>query len=145
MARPESTNDVPLDERTDFVGEIHVDKISNNPMLLKQYAAFLEALAKAGGEFKRNDYGLHNVSLYIPKDAKQIAFHLKSMQSRWDNNKELYEQAVIRDSTGKEFREWERDTVVRFAEENDLPNPFDVFASNDDELDEIRRELESHR
>jgi hypothetical protein len=145
MARPESIKDIPLDERADVVASFYVDKISANPGLLKYYAGLLEVVQKAGGEVERSEWCLQNVTLHMPKDAKQLAHQLKQMQSRWDTDKELYESAVIRDTTGRDFRDWERSNVERFAEKEGLPNPFDVFAANDDELDKIRAELEANR
>jgi hypothetical protein len=66
------------------------------------------------------------------------------MQQSWDHSKKMYDKAVLRDGIG-DMSEWDRDRIVKFAEAEQLPNPFDPFCANDDELDEIRRELEASR
>lgn len=130
MARPTSFNDIPADERFESIGSFNAGMISTSPALLKHYVGLIERLQKMHGRVERNKYNDGAVELYIPKDQIQLQRKLDSMQSSWDHAQRLYDKAVVRDDTGEEFREWERDTVVRFAENEGLPNPFDVFASH---------------
>lgn len=145
MARPEKISDIPMDERNEEIGSFDVGKISVNPGLLEFYAKLIREIEKAGGSVERGEYAEQSVRLYLPKDQVQLEKKLKNMQGSWDYNKKKYDSAVTRDETGTEFDEWDRNRIVEFAEKEGLPNPFDVFAANDDELNEIRKELESNK
>lgn len=141
MARPETFNDIPLDERNEQIGSFSVGKLSTAPTLLKHYATFIEAVEKAGGHVVPNKWNNSDVDIFIPKSHKLLEYRLMDLQDTWDRHKKLYERAAVRDETGDELKEWERENVVKFAEKEGLPNPYDVFAANDDELDQIRKEL----
>ena len=144
MARPETIMDIPADERNEQVGSFNVGKLSVSPTLLKHYAAFVEQLEKAGGHMVPNKWNNSEVELFIPKNEHQLNYLLKDMQSRWDESQKMYNKAVTRDGIN-DLKEWERDRIKKFSEDEGLPNPFDPFCANDDELDAIRRELESSR
>lgn len=141
MARPESINDIPMDERTDLFAQFYLDKISASPLLLKYYAQLLGELEKVGGSITRSDWSLENVSLYVNKDSAQLKYMLKQLQERWDRRQESYNNAVLRDGV-EDLKEWQRDDIRKWAEEEGLPDPFDPFAATNDELIQIRRDLQ---
>lgn len=137
MSRPKTIKDVK--DRKEEIAVIYVDKLSTSPMLLKHYAALLETVQKFNGVAEVN---YNSVKLFIPKDTNQLETQLRYEQSNWDNERALYDRALNRETVeDKPLREWEKDTVKRFAEQEHLPNPFDVFAANDPELDKMRQEL----
>ena len=140
MARPESIKDILSEDLNDQFATFQLDKLSSHPHLLRIYANLLDEVEKIGGFVERSDYSLHNVTLFINKDAAQLKYQLKQMQARWDRRKESYDKAVLRDGIG-DLHEWQRDDIRRFAEEEGLPNPFDPFASTNEDLQAIRAEL----
>jgi hypothetical protein len=144
MARPESIKDIPLEERNEQIGSFNVGKLSTSPTLLKHYATFVEQIEKAGGHIVPNKWNSSEVDIFIPKTSHLLDYRLSDMQQSWDHSKKMYDKAVLRDGIG-DMSEWDRDRIVKFAEAEQLPNPFDPFCANDDELDEIRRELEASR
>ena len=143
MARPESIKDIKQDNRFVRVALFESDKIIANPLLLKHYTALLEAAQKLGGHADKSSYG--TVEIYIRKNNRELEEQLKSDQYYWDENQKFYNLAVLRGENSDDVPEWRRSGIIAWAKENDLPNPFDVFAANDDELDAIRQELEANK
>lgn len=142
MARPESIKDIKHDDRFVRIAMFEVDKIISNPALLKHYTALLEAVQKVGGYA---DKAYSTVDVNIPKDERQLEEQLRTDQYRWDDMQKLYNLAVNRGENSDEIPEWRRNSLKEWARENDLPDPFDVFAANDPELEAIRKELESSK
>lgn len=138
MARPESIKDIKHDDRFVRIAMFEVDKIINNAALLKHYTALLEAAQKLGG-FADKSYSC--VDVKIPKDDAQLTDQLRHDQYIWDDNQKMYNVAVNRGADSDEVPEWRRNSIIQWAKDNDLPNPFDVFAANDPELQKLREEL----
>ncbi|MGD9620597.1 MAG: hypothetical protein AB7G47_10185 [Mycolicibacterium sp.] len=136
MARPSTTTEVS--ERYVEIARIEVDKLSLHSALLKPYAVFLDAAEKLGGRAEKQ-WG-QTVIISIAKTAKELEEQLEVDQRRWDAAEQLWLRAV-RAEDGDDLREWERNTVVEWAEREGKPNPFDVFAANDPDVAQIRREL----
>lgn len=142
MSRPESIKDIKHEDRFVRIAMFEVDKIINNAALLKHYTALLEAAQKLGGHAEKS---YSTVDINIPKDEKELKQQLDSDQYRWDDMQKLYNLAVTRGENSDEIPEWRRNSLIQWAKNNDLPDPFDVFAANDPELDAIRKELEEAR
>lgn len=138
MARPENTKDIKHEDRFVRIAMFEVDKIISNPTLLKHYTALLEATQKLGG-YAEKSYS--TVDVNIPKDDKQLEDQLRNDQYYWDEMQKLYNVAVNRGANSDEIPEWRRNSLKSWAKENDLPDPFDVFAANDPELAQIRADL----
>ena len=138
MPRPESIKDIKHEDRFVRIAMFEVDKIISSPKLLKHYTALLEAAQTLGGYAEKS---YTTVDVNIPKNDKQLADQLSSDQYRWDDMQKLYNLAVNRGADSDEIPEWRRNSLISWAKENDLPNPFDVFAANDPELAQIRADL----
>lgn len=136
MARPESIKDVQ--DRFVRVAMFEVDKIIANPTLLKHYTAMLEAAQKLGGYAEK---AYSTVDVNIPKDQKQLEDQLRSDQYQWDDMKKFYNLALNRGVNSDDIPEWRQSSIKRWAQEEGLPDPFDVFAANDPELAALRAEL----
>lgn len=138
MARPESIKDITKENRFVRIAMFEVDKIIGNANLLKHYTALLEAAQKLGGYA---DKSYSTVDVKIPKDDAQLADQLRHDQYVWDDMEKLYNLAVNRGTNSDDVPEWRRNGLKNWAKENDLPDPFDVFAANDPELQQIREDL----
>lgn len=138
MARPENIKDIAEQDRFVRIATFEIDKVIGNAKFLKHYTALLEVVQNFGGHA---DKAYSTMDLYIPKNDKELADQLRSDQYQWDDAKKYYNLAVNRGPDSDEIPEWRRSTIVRWAKENDLPDPFDVFAANDPELQELRAEL----
>lgn len=137
MARPESHKDISDENRFTRVAMFEIDKIVTNANLLKHYTALLEAIHKMGG---RSEKGYNSIDLDIPKNSKQLDEQLKSDQYHWDDYEKLYRKALAGDSVDP-IPEWRRSTLKEWAEKEGLPDPFDVFAANNEDIQELRREM----
>lgn len=142
MARPESIKDIKQEDRFTRVAMFEIDKVIANAMLLKHYTALLETVQKMGGNAEKS---YSTVDVNIPKNDKELADQLASDQRSWDDMQKLYHLAVNRGENSDEIPEWRRSGLTQWAADNDLPNPFDVFAANDPELEAIRLELERNK
>lgn len=138
MARPESTKDIKHDDRFVRIATFDVDKIIGNAQLLKHYTALLETAQKMGG-FADKSYS--SVEVQIPKDQKQLEEQLRGDQYRWDEQQKYYNLALNRGTNSDEVPEWRRNGIKDWAKEEGLPDPFDVFAANDPELQQLRVDL----
>ena len=142
MSRPESIADIKHDDRFIRVATFDVDQIITSPMLLKHYNSMLEQVQKLGGFADKNYSG---VELHIPKSKKLLEDQLKGDQYHWDELQRYYNLAVVRGPGDTDVPEWRRNSIKEWAKAEGLPDPFDVFAANDDELDAIRQELEENK
>lgn len=142
MSRPENLADIKHDDRFVRVASFEVDHIITSPVLLKHYNAMLETVQKFGG-FVNKSYS--SVELSIPKSKELLEAQLRSDQYRWDEMQKFYNLAVVRGPGDTDVPEWRHNGIKEWAKDEGLPNPFDVFAANDDELDRIREELEANR
>lgn len=138
MSRPESIKDVQHDDRFVRIAMFEVDKIISNALLLKHYTALLEAAQKAGG-FADKAYS--TVDVKIPKNDKELEDQLRHDQYVWDDMQKMYNLAVNRGANTDDIPEWRRSSIKTWAKEEGLPDPFDVFAANDPELNALREEL----
>lgn len=138
MARPESIKDIAEEDRFVRIASFETDKIIGNAKFLKHYTAFLEVVQNFHG-YAQKSYA--NVDLYIPKDDAQLADQLRHDQYRWDDNQKIYNLAINRGPDTEDVPEWRRNSLIQWAKDNDLPDPFDVFAANDPELQKIREEM----
>lgn len=138
MARPENHKDIKESDRFVRIAMFEVDKIISNALLLKHYTALLEAAQKMGGHA---DKSYSTVDVNIPKDQAQLDYQLQCDQSVWDEMQKYYNLAVNRGPTCTDIPEWRRSGIQRWAKEEGLPDPFDVFAANDPELQQIREDL----
>jgi len=139
MARPESIKD--LNEQDTFVrvATFEVDQIMCNALLLKHYTSLLEVVQKMGG---KADKSYSTIEVSVPKSNKELRNQLEYDQRTWDSRLADYNLAVNRGPSDEDFPEWKRNNIVRWAKDNDMPDPFDVFAANDPELAAIRADLE---
>ena len=137
MARPESHKDISEDNKFCQIARFEIDKIISNANLLKHYTALLEAVHKMGG---KSDHSYNSVDLDIPKNTKQLDEQLKSDQYHWDDLDKLYRKALAGDSVDP-IPEYRRSILTEWAEKEGLPNPFDVFAANNEDIQKIRREM----
>ena len=138
MARPESISDVKRDDRMTRIATFEMDRILADASLLKHYTALLQAVQKMGGEAVKN---YNNVDFNIPKNKKQLEDQLRSDQYYWDEYQKYYNLALNRGSNSDEIPEWRHSAIKAWAKEEELPDPFDVFAANDPELAQLRMEL----
>lgn len=139
MARPENIKDIKDEDRFVRIATFEVEKIMCNAVLLKHYTALLEAVQKMGGKAEKS-YSTIDVS--APKDDRELLQQLEYDQRTWDSRLAEYNLAVTRGPSDEDFPDWKRNTIIRWAKENDMPDPFDVFAANDPELAAIRADLE---
>lgn len=138
MARPESIKDIKREDSFIRIAMFETDKIIGNPVFLKHYTVMLESVNKIGGHA---DKSYATVELYIPKNDKELAEQLRHDQYYWDEMQKFYNLALNRGPDSDDVPEWRRNSVIQWAKDNDLPNPFDVFAANDPELKKIRDDL----
>jgi hypothetical protein len=82
----------------------------------------------------------NSVDLDIPKTSQQLDEQLKSDQYRWDEMEKLYRQALAGDNVDP-IPEWRRDTLKDWAKKEGLPDPFDPFVANNEDIKKIRREM----
>lgn len=136
MSRPEAIKDVK--DRTIRVGSMDLERIVTVPAILKHYTALIEALQKIDGEI-RTAYGM-TVEFYLPRDEKQLLSQLSTDQYQWDDSEMEYRRALKADLNDS-VKEYKRDRIKEWAKEEGLPDPFDVFAANDPELQRIREEM----
>jgi hypothetical protein len=137
MARPESHKNIDEGDKFTRVAMFEIDKIITNANLLKHYTAILEAVTKMGGISVKS---YNSVDLDIPKNSQQLDEQLKSDQYRWDEMRNLYRTALNRDNVDP-IPEWRRDAIKDWANKEGLPDPFDVFATNNEDIQEIRKEM----
>jgi hypothetical protein len=138
MARPESIKDIKHDDRFVRIAMFEIEKFIGNPALLKHYTAILETAQKLGG---RAEKSYSTVDVSIPKDDKQLADQLQSDQYYWDDKQKYYNLALNRGANSDEIPEWRHSGIKEWAKQEGLPDPFDVFAANDPELQRLRDEL----
>lgn len=138
MARPESIKDIKDEDLYVRIAMFEVDKIISSAPLLKHYTALLEAVQKMGGLAEK---AYSTVDVKIPKDKAQLEDQLRHDQYVWDDNQKYYNLALNRGSNSDDIPEWRHNSIKQWAKDNDLPDPFDVFAANDPELAELREEL----
>lgn len=136
MSRPETTNDVT--DRFVRIASFETDKIIAHPTLLKHYTALLEAMQKIGGKVERS---YNAVEMQIPKDEQQLNEQLRGDQYRWDEMQKLYNVALKGDTVTDPVPEWRRNGIKEWAKEEGLPDPFDVFAANNEDIQKLRDEL----
>jgi hypothetical protein len=137
MARPESHKDISDENKFTRVALFEIDKIVTNANLLKHYTALLEAIHKMGG---RSEKGYNSVDLDIPKNQQQLDEQLKNDQYHWDDYEKLYRKALAGDSVDP-IPEYRRGTLKEWAEKEGLPDPFDPFAANNEDIQKLRREM----
>lgn len=135
MARPESINDIELDE-VEF-GSIEVNKIATDGALLKGYAAFLEAVQKSGSVSITEDY--RGVHFHRKASGKEAADQLRTAQYDWDERKKFYEQ--LRDVGTTEYevqttlaKEWAEKEGLPFPPEHDPIEAFDAVIRDIDDV-----------
>ena len=121
MARPESTRDIELDD-IEF-GSIELRKIATDPLLLKGYTAFIEAVVKAGASMTKG-YGGTSFSRH-PSQVEMQA-QLKDAQDRWD---EGFKQYNILATVGEVEYNWQRGQAEQWAKDEDMPFPPEVEES----------------
>ena len=114
-----------------------IDKIITHPALLKHYTVLLEAVHKMGGTSDKN---YNSVDLDIPKNDKQLDEQLKSDQYYWDDYEKLYRTALAGDSVDP-IPEYRRSSLREWAEKEGLPDPFDPFVANNEDIQQMRREM----
>lgn len=136
MSRPETTNDVT--DRFVRVAMFETEQIMTNAILLKHYTALLDAITKMGGHA---DKSYSSIDLNIPKDEKQLEAQLRNDQYRWDDMQKLYNVALKGDTVTDPVPEWRRNGIKEWAKEEGLPDPFDVFAANNEDIQKLRDEL----
>ena len=136
MSRPETTNDVT--DRFVRVAMFETEQIMTNAILLKHYTALLDAITKMGGHA---DKSYSSIDLNIPKDEKQLEAQLRNDQYRWDDMQKLYNVALKGDTVTDPVPEWRRNGIKDWAKEEGLPDPFDVFAANNEDIQKLRDEL----
>ena len=136
MSRPETTNDVT--DRFVRVAMFETEQIMTNAILLKHYTALLDAITKMGGHA---DKSYSSIDLNIPKDEKQLEAQLRNDQYRWDEMQKLYNVALKGDTVTDPVPEWRRNGIKEWAKEEGLPDPFDVFAANNEDIQKLRDEL----
>ena len=138
MARPESIKDIKDEDLYVRIAMFEVDKIISSAPLLKHYTALLEAVQKMGGLAEKS---YSTVDVKIPKDRPQLEDQLRHSQHVLDDNQKYYNLAFNRGAYSDDIPEWRHNSIRQWAKDNDLPDPFDVFAANDPELAELREEL----
>jgi hypothetical protein len=139
MARPKHITDIKPENRFIRIAMVEFTNIAASPALVKAYAALLDAAEKAGGH---GDAKYNTVDINIPKTKDQLENQLKEDQRVWDSRQRSYNIAVLAKEDAEPLKEWEKDYVREWAEKEGLPNPFDVFAANNEELKKVREELE---
>jgi hypothetical protein len=137
MARPESHKDISEDNRFTRIAMFEIDKMITHPLLLKHYTALLEAVHKMGGTSEKS---YNSVDLDIPKNSKQLDEQLKTDQYHWDDLEKLYRKALAGDNVDP-IPEWRRSTLSEWAANEGLPNPFDPFVANNEDIQAIRKEM----
>lgn len=137
MARPESHKDIKEEDKFTQIARFEIDKIITHPILLKHYTTLLEAVHKMGGTSDKN---YNSVDLDIPKNHKQLDEQLKSDQYYWDDYEKLYRKALAGDSVDP-IPEYRRGSLKEWAEKEGLPDPFDPFVANNEDIKELRREM----
>lgn len=138
MARPESIKDVKESDRFVRIAMFEIDKIVTNSVLLKHYTALIQAVEHRGGKIEKN-YSTVDVS--IPKSNQELDYQLECDQRNWDEMQRLYNLALNRGPTDTDIPEWRRDSIKRWATDEGLPDPFDVFAANNEDIQAIRDEM----
>lgn len=138
MARPESIKDVRENDRFVRVAMFEIDKFVANATLLKHYTALLETVQKIGG---RADKSYNTVDIEIPKTEKELEYQLEQDQRGWDEMQKFYNLALNRGPSDTDIPEWRRDSIKRWATDEGLPDPFDVFAANNEDIATMRAEM----
>ena len=138
MARPESINDIADSDRYVRVAQFETEHIMTDPALLKHYTAMLEAVVKIGGY---PDKSYSSIDLYILKNQKQLQDQLRSDQYRWDDMQKSYNIVLANADPTEPVPDWKRKGIQQWAKENDMPDPFDVFAANNDDIKKLRAEM----
>jgi hypothetical protein len=116
MARPESTRDIELDD-IEF-GNIELRKIATDPLLLKGYTAFVEAVAKAGAIATDTPYS--GVSFTRRASQTEAQEQLRTAQSRWDDGQRHYQTLA---SVGELEYNYHRTQAEEWAKSEDMPFP----------------------
>jgi hypothetical protein len=140
MSRP--TKLLEVKDRWNLLAEFHLDQALTNPAIMKHYAALIDAVKKEGGRVVKR-YGTE-MRVEVLKSAEEMREQLERDQHRWDEMDQLYRQALDREPGSTDLRESQREALIQWAEREERPNPFDVFAANDPELEAIRKQLGMH-
>lgn len=138
MSRPESIKDIAEKDRFVRIAMFEIDKIVTSAILLKHYTALIEAVQKHGGNIEKN---YNTVDVNIPKTTSELEYQLESDQRQWDEMQRLYNLALNRGPSDTDIPEWRRDSIKRWAKDEDLPDPFDVFAANNADIMQMRMEM----
>lgn len=138
MSRPESIKNIKEDDRFVRIAMFEIDKIVASAPLLKHYTALLEAVQKVGG---RADKSYNTVNIEIPKTPKELEYQLDLDQRSWDELQKFYNLALNRGPTDTDIPEWRRSSIKSWAKEEGLPDPFDVFAANNQDIQQIREDM----
>lgn len=138
MSRPEDIKDIKKSDRFVRVAIFEIDKMVTDATLLKHYTALIEAVQKIGGNMEKN---YNNVDVNIPKTRKELDYQLECDQRNWDEMQRLYNLALNRGPTDTDIPEWRRDSIKRWATDEGLPDPFDVFAANNEDIQQLRNDM----
>ena len=138
MARPENIKDIKHKDRFVRIAMFELDKMITSAVLLKHYTALIEAVEKHGGSIEKN---YNTVDINIPKTTSELEYQLENDQRNWDEMQRLYNLALNRGPSDTDIPEWRRDSIKRWAKEEDLPDPFDVFAANNMDIQRLREEM----
>ena len=138
MARPESINDIADSDRYVRVAMFETERIMTDATLLKHYTALLETITKMGGYA---DKSYSTIDLNVPKNPKQLEDQLKSDQYRWDDMQDSYNKVITCADPTEPVPDWKRKSIQQWAKDNDMPDPFDVFAANNADIMKLRLEM----
>jgi hypothetical protein len=119
VPRPQFISDIEIDN-IEFAA-INVDKIETDPTLLKGYAAFIEAVGKAGAVIDNTGY--RGVVLYRRPSLGEQAKQLADAQRSWDLGEKYYK---VYASVGACEHRYEESQAERWAEGEGLPWPPEV-------------------
>lgn len=138
MARPESIKDVKEADRFVRIAMFEIDKIVTNSVLLKHYTSLIQAVEHRGGMVQKN---YNTVDVSVPKSTQELEQQLEYDQRGWDESQKYYNLALNRGPADADIPEWRRNSIISWAKENDLPDPFDVFAANNEDIQALRDEM----
>lgn len=138
MARPATTTDVI--ERSIEVGTIEIDQFVTTPTVLKTWAAFVESIAKSGGDLRHSPYSRGKVEIWMPRDEAQLKDQLRQEQYRWDENQKKYDICAINHTPPEN---WCKETVKAWAVAEGLPVIWEVEreVADDAQLAALRAKL----
>jgi len=117
MSRPATIADVT--DRFIRFADFEVDKIVDNPKLLKAYTAMIEAVTFQGGEVSTS-YG-SRIEMTLPRNKKQLEEQLRSDQYSWDDKRKGYLAWI----DGEEVASYRQSGIKEWAKDEGLPDPSD--------------------